>query len=855
MKSPPNWKILLFVFVGYFVLGRSSLYFATMSTTVSPVWPATGFSVFCMLIWGLRVWPAIYLSAALVDITAQTPIATALCMALGNFLEPMVAVTLMNRITGTKDLVASHRRNLGILVGTAAGALVAAGIGNAALYFFGILNIQILLSSLLTWWTGDLIGAMFFTPIFLVFYNLAINRKELQALLDSFPMVRVFFILIGVLTANFFLYYSLSGYYFIFVEFYLALIFFLFLPSCWAYIFSVLVYAISIYANIHQLGPFHNGNSNEGLLHTQLFFAGFSVTIVSLEVFARDRKKFWPFVVLAAGWVIASGVYIGFVRAEEINEQEKFSAMSKEIASAVESNLALYESFLRAGKGFFLGHEKVNSKNWKTFVSMLQIDEKFRDINGLGIVERVPFKELKNWEARRAADDPGFAVHDVPGFFTTNLDDRAIISFVEPKARNKQAWGLILSTEPHRRGPLYRSLESQQASLSSVIQLVQDDQKRPGFLYFLPMFKNSKMVGWTYAPFVAEKVFNVNLAKYSEQIEYSVFFDGSKDPQLLLSGDPEIAKNAFSEVVQNFADAQLHFYFKKGKNFASRQNVTAAWTSMVTSLIVSLFAVIIANFQALTEEANRIADEKTKALRDSEVLMVNSAKFTALGEMAGGIAHEINNPLAIIKGLASQLERADGTSEEEKSSMNAKVKKIAATVDRISEIINGLRSFSRSGEADSMTVINIDEMIQQTLSFCEQRFYSAGVKFEAQLSCSAEVYGNGTQLSQVVLNLLNNAFDAIQELPERWIEIKTELAAGHVLISVIDSGPGIDPEVAKKIMQPFFTTKPIGKGTGLGLSISKGIIEAHRGSLNIDLESRNTAFVIRIPLITKSHLS
>jgi signal transduction histidine kinase len=117
------------------------------------------------------------------------------------------------------------------------------------------------------------------------------------------------------------------------------------------------------------------------------------------------------------------------------------------------------------------------------------------------------------------------------------------------------------------------------------------------------------------------------------------------------------------------------------------------------------------------------------------------------------------------------------------------------------------------------------------------------------LTADQEVFGNSIQISQVILNLLNNAFDAIQDATDKWIKIQTYIEHGQVQIRVTDCGHGISNEVAKKIMQPFFTTKPIGKGTGLGLSISKGIVEAHQGKLTIDTESKNTCFVITLPTL------
>lgn len=112
-----------------------------------------------------------------------------------------------------------------------------------------------------------------------------------------------------------------------------------------------------------------------------------------------------------------------------------------------------------------------------------------------------------------------------------------------------------------------------------------------------------------------------------------------------------------------------------------------------------------------------------------------------------------------------------------------------------------------------------------------------------------KIEGRPAQLSQVILNLISNAVDAIMHQPEKWVELKITLQNEMIIFSVTDSGNGIPKEVAEKIMQPFFTTKEIGKGTGLGLSISKGIVEDHQGKFYYDENCKNTRFCVEIPII------
>ena len=149
---------------------------------------------------------------------------------------------------------------------------------------------------------------------------------------------------------------------------------------------------------------------------------------------------------------------------------------------------------------------------------------------------------------------------------------------------------------------------------------------------------------------------------------------------------------------------------------------------------------------------------------------------------------------------------------------------------------------------DSIEEVNLRSFVEDTLGLCMERMRNHGVQFSADpIDEKLAFQGRGTEISQVLVNLLNNADDAIGKLPEKWIKLSVQGNAEWLEILVTDSGNGIPPEFQKKLFQPFFTTKEIGKGTGLGLSISHGIVKNHGGELTIDSSSPNTCFLVRLP--------
>lgn len=233
--------------------------------------------------------------------------------------------------------------------------------------------------------------------------------------------------------------------------------------------------------------------------------------------------------------------------------------------------------------------------------------------------------------------------------------------------------------------------------------------------------------------------------------------------------------------------------------------------------------------------------------RKSEIKLIESSKFATLGEMAAGIAHEINNPLTIIKGKADQISLSISKNNLDLEKLKIEIDKISSTAQRIAKIINGLRSFSRDSSNEPFANTELAKVIEDSVSMCFEKFKSRGVKFMHSVPLSLMVECRPIQLSQVILNLLNNAFDAALSQSDKWIHLDVTEHNDLVKITVTDCGQGIPEASAKKLMMPFFTTKDIGKGTGLGLSISKGIIDDHKGRLYYDHLSANTRFVIELP--------
>jgi signal transduction histidine kinase len=240
--------------------------------------------------------------------------------------------------------------------------------------------------------------------------------------------------------------------------------------------------------------------------------------------------------------------------------------------------------------------------------------------------------------------------------------------------------------------------------------------------------------------------------------------------------------------------------------------------------------------------------DQHSSLQESQAQKVASSKMYTLGEMAAGIAHELNNPLAVIQGLAwvtiTNLQNSDFKISKIEESMG----KIIKMTERSGKIIKGLRAFARDAAQDPMDKIEIGQVVEDTLELCKSRINHRGIEIYWQPEKKYYSLGRAVQISQVLLNLLNNAADAIESSEAPWIKISIIQNDNKWIVSVSDSGSGIPEDIVKKMMTPFFTTKPSGKGTGLGLSISSSILRGHQGDFWYEKNSPNTCFSFSLPI-------
>ncbi len=238
--------------------------------------------------------------------------------------------------------------------------------------------------------------------------------------------------------------------------------------------------------------------------------------------------------------------------------------------------------------------------------------------------------------------------------------------------------------------------------------------------------------------------------------------------------------------------------------------------------------------------------------------MVQSQKLESLGQLAAGVAHELNTPLGIILGYTQLLLR-DFPADSEEHETLAIMEKHCRICKRI---VADLLRFSRNTESDKRP-LNLNDVLEQVVAVVEHTFRLERITLDRRLNDHLpSIFGDGEKLQQVVINLLNNAYDAVGSDGAVILSTSHDPLSGEVLLSVADTGPGIPEAIRHRIFDPFFTTKGVGEGTGLGLSVTFGIVKDHGGTIDVeshtaeegesvvDGEARGhgTVFTLRFPV-------
>ena len=277
----------------------------------------------------------------------------------------------------------------------------------------------------------------------------------------------------------------------------------------------------------------------------------------------------------------------------------------------------------------------------------------------------------------------------------------------------------------------------------------------------------------------------------------------------------------------------------------------ATRTIQIVIIAAGVFAIVLTTVFTTRLMVGQLLRSETR-VKEMNAQLMQSDKLAALGKMAAGVAHEINNPLAVILQktgwIQDLLDEDDLKGSANYQEFRASVAKIEEHVERARKVVHNMLGYARRMEP-RMEDVRINETINQTIDILENYARTNSIDIQTDLAEDMPVIGGDqAQVQQVILNLVTNAIDAIGK--EGTVTVRSRFAKDGIRVTVADTGPGIPENLQRMIFDPFYTTKSAGKGTGLGLWISYNIIEKMGGEISVKSQAgQGTEFIIHLPIV------
>ena len=833
--------ISAFFILFHFFSGIASRQFASLNESTSPFWPPTGIATAILLVFGFRFAPFILLSSFLTNLTTDMPIPGVAIIALGNTIEAIICVYLI-KLLHRRSKSNFHLETFSLLLSSAVACSLGATTGVFALFLNQNLDLASVKSVWITWWCGDLVGAVIFIPFVTSIVKRVSAQKnfQLKTLFELFSYIIIVFLINRTVFMNQWpesIYWS-NCFVFLLAQLRLGIIA--------SRILLAVNCLVANYFILQGYAFFEFGSENLNLLFMQVIVISFTIIALFMESLFIQRVNKIIVSIFSCGLIIIMLAVNFLVHDEKALRETELNTLADRIMSSIRRVEEHYSMLLVSSAGFVSMSSEMDRSAWKQYVEKLTLKKHYGAVNGLGIIDFVNKEDQEEYLKRvRFKNSSDFTIFTLDSAYASKFKTMFPIRVVEPYDQNRKAVGLDVGSESNRREAALKASSTNSAVATKPIQLVQDGIKRPGFLIYYPILRDNSLIGWTYAPVISDHFFSSGLQVVSDALNIKI---SVQENQIFSNGDFHEAhvknsKYLTSQTFELFGLIHNLVMYPKDGFFLKSTNFPLVFGVILTLLLI-LLASLIESITAFNSRLLTLVDEKAKEVDFERSKNMHIAKLASLGEMAAGIAHEINNPLGVISANLSLLANVSISDEKVKNKLST----MAKSAQRIEKIVYGLKKFSRLSARDNRTNEFLYRIVSDALVILDPKIKQCYIKVEPNLDQNIKILCDSVEIEQAIVNLLNNAFDAVKNNEEKWVKINAFCEKKDAVLQVIDSGMGISADVEQKLFQPFFTTKPAGQGTGLGLSITKGIIDQHNATIQLNRAYRNTCFEVRFPI-------